>query len=335
MVKTVSIGVQNLAAPCHCACRYCLLHSAKTAPDGVDYFRGKRIAERLAGWARETGFAPLPYYYVPYCADYPELTDTIAFNRSVGFAGARFLQCNGIAMRDAAQTEEFLRRIKDAGVTDLDTTFFGDEAFHDRFAARAGDWRFMLRLAETAGRLRLTVSPSVVLLRDNLTMLPALFGTLAQVTDPAHIHSFLPDYRGRGHLVENSRLTRTDCENLPENVKRTFRADRYKTEREWLQSPLPEYTKRALVITLRRDNIEMLERMTCAEMIQYVERLDDAYYAAVPGINELAAQYGNPENGRLYRPRDLFWMWQRRYIRENRLNLYDVTDERYCCTVRS
>lgn len=334
-MKTISIGVQNLAAPCHCACRYCLLHSNKTAPDGVDYFRGKRIAERLVEWARETGFAPLPYYCVPYCAEYPELPDTIAFNRSVGFSGARFLQCNGLAMRDTAQTDEFLHQLKEAGVTDLDTTFFGDEAFHDRFAARDGDWRFMLRLAERAGRLGLTVSPSVVLLRDNLAMLPGLFETLAGVADVKNIHSFLPDYRGRGHLVENSRLTREDCDALPDMVKRTFNAGRYKTEREWLEAPLPEYTQRALIITLRKDNIEQFERMTCGEIVRYVEALDDAYYAAIPGINELAELYGDRTNERLYRPRDLFWMWQRRYIREHGLKLYDVTDERYCCTVRS
>ncbi len=335
-MKTTSIGVHNLAAPCHCACRYCLLRSDKTAPDGVDYFRGKRIAERLVEWARETGFDPLPFYYVPYCAEYPELFDTIAFNRSVEFAGAKFLQCNGIALRNAAQTDEFILQLKEAGVTDLDTTFFGDEAFHDRFAARKGDWRFMLRLAETAERHGLTVFPTVVLMRDNLAMLPGLFDTLAQVADAGNIHSFLFDYRGRGHLVEKSRLTREDYETLPENVKRTFNAGRYKTEREWLNGDsLPEYTRRAVTITLRRDNIEQFERMTCEEMVRYVEQLDDAYYAAIPGINELAAMYGDPTNERLYRPRDLFWMWQRRYIREHGLKLYDVTDERYCCTIRS
>lgn len=336
MVKTISISVQNLAAPCHCACRYCLLRSDKTASDGVDYFRGKQIAQRLVEWARVTGIDPLPYYYIPYCADYPELFDTIAFNRSVGFVGARFLQCNGIAMRNAAETDEFVRKLKDAGVTDIDTTFFGDETFHDRFAAREGDWQFMLRLAESAGRHGLTCSPSVVLLRDNLAMLPGLFDTLAQVAEVRNIHSFLPDYRGRGHLVENSRLSREDCDALPENVKRTFNAGRYKTEREWLNGEaLPEYTRRAVIITLRRDNIEQFERMTCEEMVRYVEQLDDTYYAAIPGISELAKMYGDRKNERLYRARDLFWMWQRRYIREHGLTLYDVTDERYCCTVRS
>ncbi len=335
-VKTISIGIQNLCTPCRCACRYCLLRSDKTAPDGVDYFRGKQLAECLVAWAKEEGIAPLPYYYIPYCADYPELADTIAFNRSVGFAGSEFLQCNGIALRDAAGIDEFIHTIQDAGVKTIDTTFFGDERFHDRFAARPGDYRFLLDLAASATRHGLTCAPTVVLLRDNLAMLPKLFETLEAVTGGARMYSFLPDYRGRGHLVENVRLTRADAENLPEVVKKTFPMARYKTEREWLcGEPLPEYTKRAVTITLRRDNIERLESMTCAEMVRYVEDLDDAYYAAIPDGNTLAEMYGDRENERLYRVRDLFWKWQRQYIREHGLTLYDVTDERFCCTVRS
>lgn len=43
---TVSIGIQNLCAPCGCACKYCLLQSCKKA-EGIDYFRGKKVAERF------------------------------------------------------------------------------------------------------------------------------------------------------------------------------------------------------------------------------------------------------------------------------------------------
>ncbi len=45
---------------------------------------------------------------------------------------------------------------------------------------------------------------------------------------------------------------------------------------------LPEYTQRALTITLRKDNIEQLEKMSCEEIVSHVEELDDAYYRAIP-----------------------------------------------------
>ena len=79
----------------------------------------------------------------------------------------------------------------------------------------------------------------------------------------------------------------------------------------------------------------MLESMACEEIIAYVEGLDDAYYAAIPPIHELAKLYGDPASTRLYRPRDLFWKWQRRYIAEYGLHIHDVTDERLCGTLRS
>ncbi len=62
-METVSIGIQNLCAPCGCACKYCLLQSCKKA-DSVNYFRGKRLAEKFAAWAKEKGVSPLPYYYI-------------------------------------------------------------------------------------------------------------------------------------------------------------------------------------------------------------------------------------------------------------------------------
>ncbi len=46
---TTSIWIQNLYAPCNCACKYCLLYSCKKA-EGVDYFRGKKFAERFIEW---------------------------------------------------------------------------------------------------------------------------------------------------------------------------------------------------------------------------------------------------------------------------------------------
>ena len=81
---------------------------------------------------------------------------------------------------------------------------------------------------------------------------------------------------------------------------------------------MPEYTQRALTVTLRKDNIDQFENMSCDEIIAYVEKLDDDYYKAIPSINELAEIYGNKENEQLYRLRDLFWMWQKDVYKRQR-----------------
>lgn len=334
-MKTTSIGIQNLCAPCFCACKYCLLQSCKTA-DSVDYFRGKKVAEKFVSWAKEKPFSPLPYYYIAYCAEYPELLDTIYFNKSVGFVGAKFLQCNGIKMRNLAELNEWVKNIKTAGIELIDTTFFGDKEYHDRFAARQGDFDFMFQLASCVSSKGIKCSPSVVITKDNLCMLVDLINKLNQIPNIGRIGSFLPDYRGRGYLIESSRITISDYKSLSDTIKNTFNINRYKTQKEWLAlGLLPEYTQRAITITLRNDNIEMFENMSCDEIVSYVENLDDEYYKVLPTINELAKMYGDKECEKLYRLRDLFWMWQKRYIKENNIEIYNVTDERLCNTVRS
>ena len=335
-MKTISVGVQNNCAPCGCACRYCLLCSDKRAGDGVDYWRGRKVAERILEWGREQELSAPPYYSIGYCAEYPELLDTIAFNRAAGFVGARFLQSNGIAMRADAQLDDFLRRLRDAGVQSMDATFFGTEAYHDHFAAREGDFRFMLRLAEAAQRQNIVCQPTVPLTAENLPALDELLKTLGQVTDLRNLHTFLPDYRGRGRLMENVRLTPEQLALLPEEAMRGLNRNRYRTERDWLTGgPLPEFTRRQVIINVRRDNIDMLENMSAGQIVRWVEELDDTYYRAIPKINELAKLYGDDENTRLYQLRDLCWKWGRRYIAEHGLRLHDITDERLCATVRS
>lgn len=334
-MKTISIGIQNLLAPCGCACKYCLLQSCKEA-NGIEYYRGKKVAERFVQWGKMKELTTLPFYYISYCAEYPELFDNISFNKSIGFVGAGFLQCNGIKIRNKSETDEFTAKLKAAGIEMIDTTFYGNERYHDKFASRKGDYSFMLLLAESAKQHGIICSPSVVVTEDSKTMLHDLFYKLLEITDIHNIHSFLPDYRGRGYVMEESRLTQKSYEMLPDNVKSTMNIGRYKTEKEWLSmGKFPEYTKRAIIITLRKDNIEMFENMTCDEIVAYVEKLDDDYYHTIPTINELAEMYGDKGNTKLYRLRDLFWMWQRRFRNENHIDRYNITDERLCNTIRS
>ena len=336
-IETVSFYVLNLCAPCGCACRYCLLGSCKEA-GGVDYDRGKRLARRLIAWEKEGGAFRMryrPFYYVGYCAEYPQLTDTIAFNRENGWDGARFLQCNGIAVRSREETDRFLRELKAAGVEQVDTTFYGARDFHDDFAARRGDYDFMLLFAARAAALGLRCEPTVPVMKGNLTQLPALLETLEAIPIGS-VHCFLPNHRGRGALMEAERITADDYRSLPERVKAALNLSRHKTQAEWLaDGPLPECTGRHLVVSLREDNIDMLERMSCEEIVAYVEKLDDDYYAAIPSLNELAAMYGDDTNRKLYQVRDLYWMWQRRYRGEYGVPPRDASDERYCCAIRS
>ena len=335
-MKTVSVGIQNLCAPCNCSCRYCLLQSSGNVPEGVTYYRGLVLAKRFAEWGESKNPANIPYYYIGYCAEYPELFENIAYNKSIGFAGASFLQCNGLRLRDKPETDRFVAKLQEHGITTIDTTFYGSEQYHDTFAARKGDYAFMLQFAQSAVEQGMTCFPSVPVLEENKNMLDGLISILSEIVDVQNIRAYLPDYRGRGCLMENSRLTQESFSGLSETVKHTININQYKTEKDWLSiDTLPEYTRRDIIITLRNDNIDMFEKMSCDEIVAHVEKYDDEYYNIIPSIQELAKMYGDKTNTKLYRLRDLFWMWQKYYIAEHHLNIYNVTDERLCSTIRS
>ena len=334
-MQTTSITIQNLCVPCGCVCRYCLLRSCGQA-EGVAYERGKRIAQRFADWAKDKDFVTLPDYCVGYCAEYPQLAQTIAFNRSVGFIGAQILQVNGIAIRTAEETDRLLKKLKAAGLQQIDTTFYGGRDYHDAFAARSGDYDFMLLLAHRAPVAGITCAPSFPVTKENIPMLPDLMRTLEAIPGIGKIHAFIPDYRGRGALLDPFRITADDADALPDTVKDKLNLVRYKTQAQWLSlDRLPEYTCRSVIVSLREDNIDLFERMSCDEILSYVESLDDAFYRAIPPVQTLAGMFGDRQDQKLYRLRDLFWMWQQRYIQEKAIDVYDVTDERFCSTVRS
>ena len=87
-------------------------------------------------------------------------------------------------------------------------------------------------------------------------------------------------------------------------------------------------------MTLRPENIDFFERLSFAEAITYLEKLDDDYYAAIPSVEELAKIYGDPNGDRYYSARDLYLNYQRRYIADNHIEIYDINDECQCFSRR-
>ena len=78
------------------------------------------------------------------------------------------------------------------------------------------------------------------------------------------------------------------------------------------------------------ENISLFEKQTFDETIAYLERLDDEYYETIPSFETLINQYGNLNGDRLYSARDLYMTYQRRYIEDHHISIYDINDERQC-----
>ncbi|MDP4121115.1 MAG: hypothetical protein Q8876_08710 [Bacillota bacterium] len=335
-MENKGLMIINHNIPCSCACRYCFFRSCKKA-NGIEYYRGKKIAERFAHWRKERGISDFFLCYaISHCADYPELIDNIEFNKSLDFIGAKYLQINGIRYRDDLELMHYLEKVKEAGVVYVDTTFYGLERYHDYFANREGDFANLMNIVKAIKSVGLTPQPTVFVCEENKNEISDLIELIREYAGAScKVYTALQDYRGNGENLEEIRLTKQSYEMLPDNVKETINISRYKTEEEWLKAnSFSQYTSRNLLLALRPDNIDMLETMTCDEIINYLVGLDESYYRAIPDIGPLAKLYGNSNCQKLYRQRDLLWMWQKQYIRDNKLELHDVTDERLCGSMR-
>jgi hypothetical protein len=148
------------------------------------------------------------------------------------------------------------------------------------------------------------------------------------------IACFIPHSEGRGRQLDPVRFSEADYEKLSDDVRSRINWSRFKTEGEWLDSGFPVLEKRVLTVTLTPENVDFFENLPFAETIAYMEKLDNDYYAAIPPAEELAKLYGKPEGDHYYSARDLYITYQRRYIEEHKIEIYDMNDERQCFSRR-
>ena len=331
-MKTVSINVMNLCVPCENRCRYCLL-SYDGKVSGVDYKRSETYAKRFYDWLRKNRPDMSFLFGFGYSMEHPDLLNAIDFCRSIGSATGEFLQFDGMKFRSDTDLEKLLRQLQKHEIKLIDLTFYGTESYHDRFAARTGDYRLMMHTLAQANKIGLDVTVSIPITHENVNQMDELIAELEQYRTQ-RIACFVPHSEGRGRLLDPVRFSKEDYEKLSENVRKRLNTDRFKTEKEWLQRGFPVNGKRVLTVTLRPENIGFFEGQTFEETIAYLEKLDDDYYATIPTVEELAKIYGDPDGERYYSARDLYLHYQRCYIADNKIEIYDINDERQCFSRR-
>jgi len=323
----------NLCVPCENRCRYCLLsYDGKTT--GVEYKRSETYARRFYEWTEQNRPDLSFLFGFGYSMEHPALLDAIDFCRSIGSATGEFLQFDGMKFRNQAELRRLLLDVQAHGIKMIDLTFYGTRDYHDKFAARHGDYQLMMDTLAAANEIGLDVSVSVAMTHENAGQIDALLSEVA-CYQAKRIACFIPHSEGRGRLLNAIRFSSEDYARLSEQAKSHFNPSRFKTEREWLAAnEFPNYEKRMLAVTLTPDNVDFFEQLDFAQTILYLEQLDDAYYSAIPTLAELAKIYGNPDNEQFFSIRDLFLCYQRQYIQEKRLKIYDINDERQCFSRR-
>lgn len=331
-MKTVSINVINLCVPCENRCRYCLL-SYDGKITGADYKRSEAYAKRFYEWLKENRPNLSFLFGFGYSMEHPKLLDAIDFCRSIGSATGEFLQFDGMKFRTVEELEVLLRQLQMHGIKLIDLTYYGIENYHDRFAARTGDFRLMMNTLAQANKIGLGVTVSIPITHENAQQLDVLIAELEQYKT-RRIVCFVPHSEGRGKTMDPVRFSGVDYESLSEAVRSRINTARFKTEAQWLKCGFPPNEKRVLTVTLNQDNIAFFERQSFEEAIAYLEKLDDDYYSVIPSVEELAMLYGDPNSDRYYSARDLYLYYQRRYIADNKIEIYDINDERQCFSRR-
>ncbi len=325
-MQTVSFSIANYCVPCHAHCRYCLLSSCGKAT-GAAQKSGMAFTERIMGELSEARPDLTVNYYFGYCMDTPDLPDYIRFCRKYHAPGAAFLQMNGFAFRSRQELQRLMNTIRENGVELIDLTFFGTEAYHDRFAGRKGDFSFLLEMLNASKEAELPVSISIPLLRENLNQMPELYRSLSE-RGVQKFSFFLPHSKGRGRTIQDQRITRQEFDALPEEIRNAFVRVRHMTEAEWLASgQIIDPEKRNLTLVLTPENMEKLNELPAADILNELESMDDRYLNEMLSARELARRYGDPANQQLFRLRDLLLKWQQQYIADTGNTLYDMHDE--------
>ena len=328
---TKSINILNLNIPCHCHCRYCLLEwNGKTI--GVDYDRSVNYAKSFYKWLKENrpdlGFT----YYFGYSMEHPKLFEAIKFMQETNSPGGEFLQFDGMKERTKDELVEFLSNIKSSGIKLIDLTFYGLEEYHDKFAARQGDYNLMMNTLEVALNLGLNVEVGIPVTKENLNQLNELVEIFS--TKNVDLYLFTPHSIGRGKTLLNSKITVCDYESMNDNVKKYFKRENNRTQKEWLDNPPIEVSVRTLTLSLLPSNIDDMENKSFEEVILELEEADDYFYSIIPSFNELLKKYVDVNDSRLYSKKDLYFIYRKKFVEENNLKIKDITDERFSGSFR-
>ncbi len=326
-IRTVSVLIQSLCVPCRNRCRHCLL-SWDGRTEGSGWERSVRLAERFLGEFRKELPGIEASFAFGYAMEHPHLADALRTLRRLGSPMAGFLQCDGMAMRDAEECARLMELLCGEGIRQLNFTLYGLEEYHDQFAQRRGDFALLLRMMRAAGEAGLPFTTGIMLTKENLSGADALTDLLLEAGS-ARVALILPHGEGRGEALEAVRVTCGDLARLSPQTRALLNERLYRPESAWIGEPGPETEwKRQILISLRQENIEEYEGRSALNVLREIEALDENYYAAFPSFAELAGMYGDPKGERLYRLRDLYAHYRRLYAREQGLKIYDVTDER-------
>lgn len=330
-METKSIYIFNLNISCNNHCRYCLLSwDGKTI--GIDYQRSIGYAKKFYEWLRVTHPSIGFVYYFGYSMEHPHLFDAIKFMQYTNSPGGKLLQFDGMKKRNKEELQIFIKQLKQSGIETLSFTFYGIKEYHDKFAGRIGDYDLMMNTITIALEEKLNIEVGVPVTKENLTSLDELVDIFTKLK--VNLFLFTPHSAGRGIKLLNQKITSKDFDSMSEKVKKYFNRENNRTQYEWFLNPPKLVKNRVLTLSLLPSNIEELERTKFEDVIAKLEEEDEKYFSIIPSFNELLDKYVDEEDERLYTKKDLYTIYRKKFIEEKKLEIKDLTDERFSGSIR-
>lgn len=331
IMKTVSLNILNLCAHCYNHCKYCLL-SWDGKCLGIEYERSVKYARKFFDWLKDTHEEIDFIYYFGYSMDHPNMKEAIKFMQETNSPGGEFWQFDGMRMRTKEELQTLFASIKGLGIKMVNFTFYGTREYHDIFAGRKGDFELMMNSLQIALEQGLEVEVGIPVTKENMTQIDDLLELLPK--DKARIFLFTPHSGGRGINLLKSKITLEDYEKLSPEAKGYFNRKKNKTPMEWIDDSEPAAEKRILTLSLLPTNIERLEQQPFEDTLKELEKMDEDYYGSIPDFQSLLKLYADLSDKALYSRKDLYMLYQKRYIAENDIKVLDITDERFSGSMR-
>lgn len=319
------------AKTCRCRCMHCKGRGGggQWGPEEfetVSYKRARAAMEPIYAWYE--ALEEKPFRLLLGASEVADFEDTEKLMRlHTRVYGQAFAVCNGMDFMSPDELDAFFTRLYAAGARVCMTTFFGTEAFHDRFAGREGDFRYLLDVNRAAQKAGLNKLHILFLSRPNLPYLDELTELLTALPGKKQIQ-YRPIFnKPDAFTPEEDRLTRAEYAAAEARYHASIHWP-LKTKAEWYDYILSgdysdkthDLSRLTPQVLLGGTTLRELEEMTDVE--SYLDAVVEKHTAlrlGTPDMKTLCRLYGDPEpeNDRMYTFCDLEYAWKAQYQAEH------------------
>ncbi|MDR2504273.1 MAG: hypothetical protein LBD82_07850 [Deltaproteobacteria bacterium] len=240
-----------------------------------------------------------------------------------GAQDLRYIFLGGLPIMGKKELRAWLAARRELGCLHVAATYCGVGSSHDYNCSCAGHFNFQTKAQSIAADLGMSNLQRIIITSANLPQLNELLVKLNAVGHESTRQAFLMFYNGRGKLFENERPTLRQLLKQTPAVQELYRknlAD-WKTEDGWAKALFVGKEFRQsdrIALRITAENIASLKDMSCEDLILDLTERTRCVYADIPSRQELAADYSDKANPKLYMTSwDVERLWLDRFMVKN------------------